>query len=67
MATGTPEYQCQSLARTLMDEFVSHARKAGVERVRTMVDWNQWDLMGFFHAVGFAPGSSIVLERKVGG
>lgn len=60
-----PESQCEGVARALMDEYVAHARKLGVERVHTLVDWNQWDLMGFFRALGFAPGSAMVLARKV--
>jgi ribosomal protein S18 acetylase RimI-like enzyme len=60
-----PDLQCQGVARMLMEEFLSHTRNAGVERIRTMVDWSQWDLLGFFHALGFAPGRSIVLEREV--
>ena len=59
-----PDVQGKGVARELMEEFVTHTRKVGVERLRTMVDWNQWDLMGFFRALGFAPGTSIVLERK---
>lgn len=60
-----PDVQCQGVARMLMEEFLSHTRQAGVERIRTMVDWSQWDLLGFFHALGFAPGKSIVLEREI--
>lgn len=60
-----PDYQCLGVARTLMDEFMNHTRNAGVERIRTMVDWHQWDLLGYFHALGFKPGASIVLERKI--
>jgi hypothetical protein len=46
---------------------ISHTRKAGAERIRTMVDWSrQWDLIGYFRASGFTPaGSCIVLERRI--
>lgn len=60
-----PEFQCEGVARVLMDEYIAHARKLGAERVHTLVDWSQWDLMGFFRALGFAPGSAMVLARKV--
>jgi hypothetical protein len=36
-----------------------------VEQIRTMVQWDQWDLMRFFRATGFTPGTSIVLERSI--
>lgn len=60
-----PEHQKLGVARTLMEEFVNHARKLGVERIRTMVDWTQWDLIGYFRALDFKPGAGIVLERTV--
>jgi predicted N-acetyltransferase YhbS len=59
-----PESQGKGVGTRLMEEFVSHARKVGVERIRTMVHWDQWDLMRFFRATGFSPGTSIVLERS---
>ena len=60
-----PSRQGMGIARLLMEEFLSHAAKAGVERVRTLVDWNQGDLLDFFRAMGFAPATSLVLERPV--
>ncbi|MHC4606327.1 MAG: GNAT family N-acetyltransferase [Planctomycetota bacterium] len=60
-----PEFQGRGVATRLMDEFTALAHKAGVERIRTVVDWNkQWELMKYFKKAGFAPaGSSIILER----
>jgi ribosomal protein S18 acetylase RimI-like enzyme len=60
-----PSRQGLGIARILMEEFLAHAGKAGVERVRTLVDWNQGDLLDFFRAMGFAPATSLVLERHV--
>jgi predicted N-acetyltransferase YhbS len=62
-----PDFQNAGIGRQLIEEFVSHTKKAGANRVRTMVDWSQqWDLMGYFRASGFSPaGSSIVLERRI--
>jgi len=60
-----PRAQGKGVGRLLMEEFILHTRKAGVERIRTMVDWYQWDLLGYFRASGFSPGTSIVLERPV--
>lgn len=61
-----PEYQGQGLGRTLMEEFVTHARAAGVKAIHTMVNWNDWDLLRFFEAVGFAPAKTVNLELKIG-
>jgi predicted N-acetyltransferase YhbS len=62
-----PEFQNAGVGRQLIEEFVAHSKKAGAQRVRTMVDWSlQWDLMGYFRSSGFSPaGSKIVLERKI--
>lgn len=62
-----PEFQNAGVGRQLIEEFVTHAQKAGAQRIRTMVDWSrQWDLMGYFRASGFSPASGItVLERKI--
>lgn len=59
-----PKTQHKGIGKLLMSEFFAHTRKAGVERVRTIVAWNQWELMGYFRAAGFAPGTCIVLERS---
>jgi len=60
-----PRFQRKGIAGLLMEEFVTHAHKIGVERIRTMVDWDQADLIGCFRAAGFAPGTGLVLERKI--
>jgi len=61
-----PDFQARGIGNQLMQALISHARKAGVERLRTIVDWEQHDLMDYFRAAGFNPaGTSILLERSV--
>jgi ribosomal protein S18 acetylase RimI-like enzyme len=62
-----PEFQNAGVGRVLIEEFVTHTKQAGAQRIRTLVDWSrQWDIMGYFRSSGFTPaGSSIVLERKI--
>jgi N-acetylglutamate synthase-like GNAT family acetyltransferase len=48
-----------------MEEFVTHARAAGVDTIYTLVNWNDWALLRFFEAVGFAPAKTVNLELKV--
>ena len=60
-----PEFQLRGVAKVLMDELLQHARKLGIERIRTMVSWEQGDLIGYFRNAGFAPGACLVLERSL--
>jgi len=60
-----PEFQGRGTGRQLMGEFLLRAKKAGAVQVRTIVDWTQWDLVGFFRTLGFTPGTGIALQRSV--
>jgi ribosomal protein S18 acetylase RimI-like enzyme len=60
-----PDYQRKGVGKQLMEEFTSHLRKAGVEKLNTLVSWNDWQLVRFFSASGFAPSQVINLERKL--
>ncbi len=57
-----PDYQGQGLAIELMKEFVTNLKKAGVERIYTLVNWNDWDLLRFFEKSGFTPAKVVNLE-----
>jgi hypothetical protein len=48
-----------------MEEFIGHLRKAGVQKINTLVDWNDWQLIRFFSGSGFAPAKTINLELNV--
>jgi ribosomal protein S18 acetylase RimI-like enzyme len=60
-----PDYQRVGVGRQLMEEFIGHLRKAGVEKVNTLVDWNDWQLIRFFSANGFEPAKTINLELTI--
>jgi ribosomal protein S18 acetylase RimI-like enzyme len=60
-----PDYQRKGVAKQLLDEFVAHLRKAGVEKINTLVNWNDWQLIRFFSANGFEPAKTINLELSV--
>ena len=55
----------QGLAIELMKEFVTNLRKAGVERIYTLVNWNDWDLLRFFEKSGFVPAKMLNLELQI--
>ena len=53
------------MGKRLMEEFIGHLRKARVQKVNTLVDWNDWQLIRFFSASGFAPAKTINLELNI--
>ncbi|MFP4641487.1 MAG: N-acetyltransferase family protein [Dehalococcoidia bacterium] len=60
-----PDYQHMGIGKQLIDEFIDHLRKLGVQRINTLVDWNDSDLISFFSANEFKPSTTINLERRI--
>jgi len=61
-----PEYQHQGVARKLGQEFINNIKAIGVRVVYTLVNWNDWDLLKFFRAMGFTRGGDMInLELKI--
>jgi hypothetical protein len=44
---------------------VDHLRKVGVQKINTLVDWNDSKLIHFFSANQFSPSKTINLERRL--
>lgn len=60
-----PDYQDKGIGRRLSDEIFRRFKQAGVHRVRTIVGWDESDLLPFFHSLGFDMNQSTVLERSI--
>jgi ribosomal protein S18 acetylase RimI-like enzyme len=60
-----PAYQKKRIATALADELIRGLKGVGVKTVYTLVSWNDWDLLQFFHAMGFGRGDMINLELKI--
>ncbi len=61
-----PDYQHRGVARKLSREFVKNLKAIGVGVIYTLVNWNDWDLLKFFRAMGFSRGGDMInLELKV--
>ena len=60
-----PAYQKRGLARALAFEMIKNLKALGVKTIYTLVSWNDWDLLQFFHAMGFTRGDMINLELKI--
>jgi predicted N-acetyltransferase YhbS len=60
-----PDYQKKGLATGLAHELIKNLKALGVKTIYTLVSWNAWDLLQFFHAMGFTRGDMINLELKI--
>src|SRR4030042_4801322 len=60
-----PVYQKKGLATALAHELMKHLKATGVRTIYTLVTWDDWDLLQFFHAMGFIRGDVINLELKI--
>ena len=60
-----PAYQKKGIATALARELIKNLRAIGVRTIYTLVSWDDWDLLQFFHAMGFTRGDMINLELKL--
>ncbi len=60
-----PDYQNRGIAKVLANALVRNLKNYGVDTIYTLVNWNDWDLLQFFHAMGFSRGDMINLVLKV--
>jgi len=74
-----PDYQNQGIGKTLFKSLIENFRRTGKEErpeakesriegvnvVYTLVRWNDWNLLRFFHKMGFKKGDMISLELKI--
>ena len=58
-----PEFQGKGVARALIEKLHVYFRNHNVERVMTMVNWNDGGLVTFFRALGFERSQFIILEK----
>ena len=60
-----PNYQQKGIGGQLINEFIDHLKKLGVQKINTLVDWNDSKLIHFFSANQFSPSKTINLERSL--
>jgi predicted N-acetyltransferase YhbS len=60
-----PVHQKKGLATALARELIQRLKALGVTTIYTLVSWDDWDLLQFFHAMGFTRGDMINLELKI--
>jgi ribosomal protein S18 acetylase RimI-like enzyme len=59
-----PEYHGRGVSRALMSELFARFKRAGVQVVNTMVNWNDGDLIDYFSANGFQRGEYVNLVKR---
>ena len=60
-----PEYHKRGVARALIEKLHVYFRNHNVERVMTMVNWNDGGLVSFFRTLGFERSEFIILDKGV--
>ena len=60
-----PDFQHKGIGEQLINEFMDHLKKMGVQKINTLVDWNDSKLIQFFSANQFSPSKTINLERSL--
>jgi predicted N-acetyltransferase YhbS len=60
-----PDRQQKGIGRQLIEEFMDHLRELGVQKIHTLVDWNDSKLVEFFRANEFTPSQTINLDRSI--
>lgn len=58
-----PEYHGKGIARALIEKLHVYFQNHNVDRVMTMVNWNDGGLVTFFRALGFERSEFIILEK----
>ena len=60
-----PQFQHKGIGKQLINEFMDHLKKVGVQKINTLVGWNDSKLIQFFSANHFSPSKTINLERSL--
>ena len=60
-----PAHQHRGIGKQLINEFMDHLKTIGVQKVNTLVNWNDAALIHFFSTNRFVPSRTINLERTL--
>ncbi len=60
-----PEFRDRGVGRALLSQLLVNLQSLRVERVRTEVDWDDRELLGFLDHVGFRPSQELCFQRAV--
>ena len=57
-----PDRRGRKIGKALLRQLVMNLRALGIEKVRTEVDWNQFEMLAFLAHRGFRPAPRICLD-----
>jgi len=60
-----PGYRHRKIASALMSQLLANIRALHSERVRTEVDWNDFDLLSFLEQCDFTPSERLSFTRRL--
>lgn len=56
-----PDFRARGVAKALVEQYRKNLSGLRVEAIDTLVEWNRFDLLGFFNALGFRPSRGVDL------
>jgi ribosomal protein S18 acetylase RimI-like enzyme len=62
-----PDYRDQGVGRALLSQLLVNLMTLRIERVRTEVDWQARDLLGFLDRCGFQPAQQLCFDHVIDG
>ena len=61
-----PDWRRRGIGRRLADALIAECAARGAREVYTLVNWNSWDMLKFFDAIGFSLAQTVPLRRRIG-
>jgi ribosomal protein S18 acetylase RimI-like enzyme len=60
-----PDWRRRGIGRRLADALIAECAARGAREVYTLVNWNSWDMLKFFDAIGFSLAQTVPLRRRL--
>jgi ribosomal protein S18 acetylase RimI-like enzyme len=60
-----PGFQRKGVGRQLMNEYMNHLKKLGIQKLNTLVDSTDFKMLHFFRDNRFSASHAVNLERKL--
>ena len=65
-SASIPDYQKKGVGRALISQLLANLGTLRVEKVRTEVDWQDHDLLGYLDRTGFLPAQQLCFDQSLG-